>query len=104
MKAPPDQTLELIDVHRKRASYGLATDESTKKVPEQSPWWTDLIITVALAIAFIVVQSSFQGPFLLALTRWMAGDGQGRFGVDVLAATEATYLPGFPVLLGLSSK
>ena len=26
-----------------------------------------------------------------------------RFGVDVLAASDATYLPGFPVLLGLSS-
>ena len=23
-----------------------------------------------------------------------------RFGVEVLAATDATYLPGFPVLLG----
>jgi hypothetical protein len=63
---------------------------------------TDLVIGLALAAAFIVLHIAIPGavPSGTDPGGWLAM-AKDRFGLDVLAAEQADYLPGFPVLLGL---
>lgn len=77
------------------------TDQSTETRVEDSLWWPDLVIVLALAIAFIVVHVAIPGavPSGTDPGGWLAM-AKERFGVEVLAARDATYLPGFPFLLG----
>ena len=79
----------------------LQIDRATDIRPERFPWWTDLIIVVALAIAFIIVHIAIPGsvPSGTDPGGWLAM-AKERFGVEVLAARDATYLPGFPLLIG----
>jgi len=79
-----------------------SADQSTEVRAEGPVWWTDLIIALAIATAFGVVHVAIPGavPSGTDPGGWLAM-AKARFGVDVLAAKEAAYLPGFPVLLGL---
>ena len=78
------------------------TELSRRPRPRDRLGRTDLIIAGALATAFIVVHVAVPGavPSGPDPGGWLAM-AKDRFGVEVLAASEATYLPGFPVLLGL---
>jgi len=77
-------------------------EQSTETHSVESLWWTDLVIAVAIATAFIVVHVAVPGavPSGADPGGWLAM-AKERFGLEVLAARDATYLPGFPVLLGL---
>ena len=77
------------------------TDQSTEMEPQRSPWWSELVIVGALAIAFIIVHIAIPGavPSGTDPGGWLAM-AKERFGVEVLAARDATYLPGFPLLIG----
>ena len=76
-------------------------DQSADVRPDVPFGWTDLIIALTLATAFIVLHVAIPGvvPSGADPGGWLAM-AKERFGVEVLAATDATYLPGFPVLLG----
>ena len=76
-------------------------DQSADVRPYVPFGWTDLIIALTLATAFIVLHVAIPGavPSGADPGGWLAM-AKERFGVEVLAATDATYLPGFPVLLG----
>jgi hypothetical protein len=80
----------------------LQDDPSTGDTPEEAPWWTDLVIAAVIAIAFIVVHVGVPGavPSGADPGIWLAF-AKERFGVEVMAAADAAYLPGFPVLVGL---
>jgi hypothetical protein len=69
---------------------------------EQVPWWTDHVIVVALAIGFTVVHVAVPGAVPTGADPgiWLAF-AKERFGDTVMAAQDAAYLPGFPLLLGL---
>jgi hypothetical protein len=77
-------------------------DQANAARTEKDPWWTELVILVGLATAFAVVHIAIPGavPSGTDPGGWLAM-AKDRFGLEVLAATSATYLPGFPVLLGL---
>ena len=77
------------------------TDQSPGRGPDVPFGWTDLIIAVTLAAAFVVLHVAIPGvvPSGGDPGGWLAMANE-RFGVEVLAARDATYLPGFPVLLG----
>ena len=76
-------------------------DQSADVRPDVPFGWTDLIIALSLATAFIILHVAIPGvvPSGADPGGWLAM-AKERFGVEVLAATDATYLPGFPVLLG----
>ena len=77
-------------------------DQRTDDREEIAPWWTDAIIVGALAAAFAALHIAIPGvvPSGTDPGGWLAM-AKDRFGVEVLAAPAAAYLPGFPVLLGL---
>ena len=78
------------------------TEQPTRKPSADSGWWTDVIIVVALIGAFIAVHVAIPGtvPSGTDPGGWLAM-AKERFGLEVLAARDATYLPGVPLLLGL---
>jgi hypothetical protein len=78
------------------------TEQPTRKPPDDSGWWTDVIIVVALVGAFVAVHVAIPGtvPSGTDPGGWLAM-AKERFGLEVLAARDATYLPGLPILLGL---
>ena len=77
------------------------TDEPPRTPADDSTWWTELIVVTALAAAFIAVHVAIPGivPSGTDPGGWLAM-AKERLGVEVLAAQDATYLPGFPLLLG----
>ena len=95
----------VADDCRKRSPRCLAPTPSNRADvrPDVPFGWTDLTIALTLATAFIVLHVAIPGavPSGADPGGWLAM-AKERFGVEVLAATDATYLPGFPVLLGRS--
>jgi hypothetical protein len=75
--------------------------ETTGATPEEGSWWTDFIVAALIAIGFMVVHIAIPGdvPSGADPGGWLAM-AKERFGDEVLAARDATYLPGFPLLLG----
>ncbi len=103
MNSPPDRVEpSLMSIGSDLRGTAADTEQWTEASQERPPWWTDLVIAGALAIAFIVVHVAVPGavPSGTDPGGWLAM-AKDRFGGEVLAASEATYLPGFPVLLGL---